>query len=163
MIIKQSNFKMILEENKGKEQESIAYVIYSDYFSAVLALKVLNSTPEKERIIRAKLCVKSPSSAHDKPATEPTLYMYGVENMILEVENVHISVKLRNTNLGPSFRTTSLSGPLGWTSAIATSRSRNAYWECRGAISSGSTTSVISPSASKMRTNSLRWRTYSSS
>ena len=67
VIIKQSNFKMILEENKSKEQESIAYVIYSDYFSAVLALKVLNSTPEKERIIRAKLCVKSPSSSQDKP------------------------------------------------------------------------------------------------
>ena len=122
VIIKQSNFKMILEENKSKEQESIAYVIYSDYFSAVLALKVLNSTPEKERIIRAKLCVKSPSSSQDKTATEPTLYMYGIENMILEVENVKISLKLRNTSLGLLFRTTGSSGPLDWTSVIATSR-----------------------------------------
>ena len=88
VIIKQSNPKIMAEDSK-KEQESTAYVFYSDYFSAVLALKVLNSTPEKERIIRAKLCFKIPASSQDK-ATEPQLYMYDLQNMILEIENVRM-------------------------------------------------------------------------
>lgn len=63
-------------------------MIYTDYFSAVLALKVLNSTPEKERIIRAKLCCKSPASGQDKAGSEPMLFMFNQEDMIIEVENV---------------------------------------------------------------------------
>ena len=41
---------------KGKGGESIAYIIYSEYFSAVLAVKALNSISEKERVVTVKIC-----------------------------------------------------------------------------------------------------------
>lgn len=48
VIIKNNHNRLITEDTaKSKEQESIAYVIYADYFSAILALKVMNSVAEK--------------------------------------------------------------------------------------------------------------------
>jgi hypothetical protein len=84
VIIKQNNAKMFADDLRLKEQESIAYIIYPEYFSAVLALKVINS--EKERIVKAQICSRVAPSSLDKPTTEPLLYSYPVEEMVLEVE-----------------------------------------------------------------------------
>jgi hypothetical protein len=62
-------------------------VIYSEYFSALLALRVLNSMDEKERIITAKLCTKK--IQHDeKLFSEPLIGSIKLKDMIIEVEEV---------------------------------------------------------------------------
>jgi flagellin-specific chaperone FliS len=45
------------ENKKEAEGSNIAYVIFSQYFSAVVALKVLQSVSDKEKIVDAKICV----------------------------------------------------------------------------------------------------------
>jgi hypothetical protein len=48
---------MVIEENqKTKESENVAYILFSQYYSAVIALRVLKSVPEKDRIVDAKVC-----------------------------------------------------------------------------------------------------------
>ena len=41
-------------------------MIYSDYFAAILALKVLNSVSEKDKIIKAKICAINPNENGEK-------------------------------------------------------------------------------------------------
>lgn len=63
-------------------------MIYAEYFSAVLALKVINSTAEKEKILKVQICTKLPQSSQDKHQSEPLLYTHKVEDMIITVEQV---------------------------------------------------------------------------
>jgi RNA recognition motif-containing protein len=67
IVLKQNVSKTLSEDQlKSKEGESLAYVIYSEYCSAILAMKVLNSAPEKERIFSAKICHSHPISSEAK-------------------------------------------------------------------------------------------------
>lgn len=56
-MLKQNLNRLVSEDQpKNKENQVLAYVIYNEYCSAILAMKVLNSIPEKERIFSAKIC-----------------------------------------------------------------------------------------------------------
>lgn len=67
IVLKQSIGKAISEDQlKQKEGDSLAYIIYSEYCSAILAMKVLNSVTEKERIFSAKICHSHPTSSDAK-------------------------------------------------------------------------------------------------
>lgn len=82
-MIKQNFSKNLSEDQpKAKEAVSLSYVIYSEYCSAILAMKVLNSVPEKERIFSAKICHALPSS-EEKLFCEPLIGYEQPEDMVL--------------------------------------------------------------------------------
>jgi len=89
IILKQNSIKNVNVEdqatNKIQKEESIAYIIYSEYFSALLALRVLNSMNEKERIISAKLCLTT-SNSEEQLFSEPLINSIPVSTMSIEVE-----------------------------------------------------------------------------
>ena len=43
-------------ETKQKDNENIAYIIFSHHHSAVVALKVLQSVSERDKIVDARIC-----------------------------------------------------------------------------------------------------------
>lgn len=90
IVIKQSNTRLLIDDSLPKDQESIAYIIYIDYFSAILALKILNSVPEKERIVKVQLCCKMSQNQQDNQNIQPMLFHHKVEDFILEIEHVQL-------------------------------------------------------------------------
>lgn len=74
-----------MEEGKAKDVESIGYVIFSEYFSAILALRVLNSKPESDRIITAKICSSRPALEDGKLFCEPLIHPERVDDMVYTV------------------------------------------------------------------------------
>jgi RNA recognition motif-containing protein len=89
IVLKQNAGKAQSEDQpRAKDPESLSYVIYSEYCSAILALKVLNSISEKERIFSAKICHSHPISSEAKLFCEPLIGSQRAEDMILEIERV---------------------------------------------------------------------------
>lgn len=82
---------------KAKEGESLVYIIYCEYCSAILAMKVLNSVAEKERIFSAKICHSYPISSEAKLFCEPLIGYEKAEDMVVEVERVLMNL-FRTTN-----------------------------------------------------------------
>lgn len=74
------------EQPRNKEAESLSYVIYSEYCSAILAMKVLNSISEKERIFSAKICHSHPISSEAKLFCDPLIGSISAQDMVLEIE-----------------------------------------------------------------------------
>lgn len=76
--------KLVSEDQpKNKENQVLAYVIYNEYCSAILAMKVLNSIPEKERIFSAKICHSSPIPHEAKLICEPLIGYERPEDMVV--------------------------------------------------------------------------------
>lgn len=89
IVLKQCSSKSTADEAaKIKDGEAIAYVIYADYCSAVLALKVLNSAPEKEKIITARICQTNLLTSEGQLFSEPLIDASMVKDMVIEVERV---------------------------------------------------------------------------
>ncbi len=72
--MKQNLNRIVSEDQpKNKENQVLAYVIYNEYCSAILAMKVLNSIAEKERIFSAKICHSFPIALEAKLFCEPLI------------------------------------------------------------------------------------------
>lgn len=69
---------------KPKESENVAYVIYSQHYSAVVALKVLQSISEKDRIIDARICYTD-NSIMEEETVVPSLGQLDDNDFILDV------------------------------------------------------------------------------
>ena len=49
-------------------------------------MKILSTLPEKERIVKAKICTLNPHEQDEKLSAEPTLLSNSIDDMILTVE-----------------------------------------------------------------------------
>lgn len=80
-------------KNKEKEEEldsgnsNIAYIIYSQEFSAIIAVKVLQSVTDKEKIVDAKLCTIE-SSSNEDDAFNPMIGQYKPESFLIQADSV---------------------------------------------------------------------------
>lgn len=131
IVLKQNIGKTVVEEQlKSKEGSSIAYVIYCEYCSAILAMKVLNSVSEKERIFTAKICHTHPISSEAKLFCEPLIGTHAIEDMIITVPRV--SPRPLRTASSETWSTpTSTWGQSAWTCWKKTTTFANASWGCR--------------------------------
>lgn len=116
IVVKQSVDRSNLSEDqpRNKEAESLTYVIYSEYCSAILAMKVLNSLSEKERIFSAKICHSHPISSEAKLFCEPLVGSQPAQDMILPIDKVPLPPR-RTTSTGTSCAASSSWATSGWT------------------------------------------------
>lgn len=116
IVVKQSVDRSNLSEDqpRNKEAESLTYVIYSEYCSAILAMKVLNSLSEKERIFSAKICHSHPISSEAKLFCEPLVGSQPAQDMVLPIDKVQLPPR-RTTSTGTSCAASSSWATSGWT------------------------------------------------
>lgn len=116
IVVKQSVDRTALSEDqpRAKDAESLTYVIYSEYCSAILAMKVLNSISEKERIFSAKICHSHPISSEAKLFCEPLVGSQAAPEMVLPVDKVPRHPR-RTTSTGRSRAGSSSWATSGWT------------------------------------------------
>lgn len=116
IVVKQSVDRSGLaeEQPRNREAESLTYVIYSEYCSAILAMKVLNSLSEKERIFSAKICHSHPISSEAKLFCEPLVGSQAAQEMLLPVDKVRLAPR-RTTSTGTSRAGSSSWATSGWT------------------------------------------------
>lgn len=91
------------EEGKVKEPESVAYVIYLHHYSAVTALKVLQSISEKDRIVDARICYTD-SSIVEEATVVPALGQLDDSDFILDIDSVRRNRRRKLTCCGPASR-----------------------------------------------------------